>query len=101
FTDLAIAAVKIGMLSNKGIISAVSRALRRHRSCNIVLDPVMIATSGDSLLAPDAIETLRTELIPIASIVTPNLPEAAALTGASLARNEQEMEVQARGILFM
>jgi hydroxymethylpyrimidine/phosphomethylpyrimidine kinase len=61
----------------------------------------MIASSGERLLAPDAVELLRSELIPRALVVTPNLPEAAALTGASLARNEKEMEVQAREILAL
>lgn len=66
-----------------------------------MLDPVMIATSGDRLLAPDAVEALRKLLIPRALVVTPNLPEAAALAGASLARNEQEMEIQARELLAL
>jgi hydroxymethylpyrimidine/phosphomethylpyrimidine kinase len=79
----------------------VARALARHRAQTIVLDPVMIASSGGSLLAPDAIAALRGELIPRALVVTPNLPEAAALTGASLARNEAEMEAQARMILSL
>ena len=66
-----------------------------------MLDPVMIATSGDRLLAPDAVEALRKLLIPRALVVTPNLPEAAALVGASPARNEQEMEIQARELLAL
>jgi len=101
FSDLDIAAVKIGMLSQAVAIEAVARGLARHRAKNIVLDPVMIASSGDALLASQAIETLRRELIPRALVVTPNLPEAAALTDASLARNEGEMEVQAREILSL
>jgi len=101
FSDLDIAAVKIGMLSQAVAIEALARGLARHRAKNIVLDPVMIASSGDALLASQAIETLRRELIPRALVVTPNLPEAAALTGASLARNEGEMEVQAREILSL
>lgn len=99
FSDLDIAAVKIGMLSRTAAIEAVARGLTRHKAQNIVLDPVMVATSGDKLLAPDAVGALRRLLIPRALIVTPNLPEAAALTGASLARNEREMEIQARQIL--
>jgi hydroxymethylpyrimidine/phosphomethylpyrimidine kinase len=66
-----------------------------------VLDPVMMATSGDQLLAADAVEALRQVLIPRALVVTPNLPEAAALTGATAARNEQEMEIQARELLAL
>jgi len=99
FSDLDIAAVKIGMLSRVAAVEAVARGLTRHKANNIVLDPVMVATSGDKLLAPDAVGALRRLLIPRALIVTPNLPEAAALTGASVARNEKEMEAQARGIL--
>ena len=101
FADLAVSAVKIGMLSRVASVEAVAAGLARHRARNIVLDPVMAASSGDSLLAKEAIDTLRRELIPRALIVTPNLPEAAALIGASLARNEQEMEVQAREILTL
>jgi hydroxymethylpyrimidine/phosphomethylpyrimidine kinase len=101
YSDLDVGAVKIGMLSQIAAIRAVSRGLARHRARNIVLDPVMVAASGDRLLAPQAIAVLRDELIPRALVVTPNLPEAAALTGASLARSEAEMEVQARDILSL
>ena len=79
----------------------MAEGLERHRARNIVLDPVMVASSGDRLLGREAIEVLRSELIPLALVVTPNLPEAAALTGASLARNEQEMEAQAREMLSL
>jgi hydroxymethylpyrimidine/phosphomethylpyrimidine kinase len=101
FSDLDVGAVKIGMLSRAAAIEAVARGLVRHKAQNIVLDPVMVASSGDRLLAPDAVGALRRLLIPRALVVTPNLPEAAALTGASLARNEAEMEVQAREILAL
>ena len=101
FSDLDIGAVKIGMLSRAASIEAVARGLVRHKAKNIVLDPVMVASSGDRLLAPGAVGALRRLLIPRALVVTPNLPEAAALTGASLARNEEEMEVQAREILAL
>ena len=101
FSDLDIAAVKIGMLSQAATIETVAKALGRHRAKNIVLDPVMVATSGDRLLAVDAIEALRKLLIPRALVVTPNLPEAAALTGATVARNEREMEIQARELLAL
>jgi hydroxymethylpyrimidine/phosphomethylpyrimidine kinase len=101
FADFDVAAVKIGMLSRSPAIETVAKGLARHRAKNIVLDPVMVASSGDSLLARDAVEALRALLIPLALVVTPNLPEAAALTGASLARNEGEMEAQAREILSL
>jgi hydroxymethylpyrimidine/phosphomethylpyrimidine kinase len=101
FSDLDVAAVKIGMLSQAAIIETVAKGLGRHRARNIVLDPVMVATSGDRLLTADAVEALRKVLIPRALVVTPNLPEAAALTGATAARNEREMEIQARELLAL
>jgi hydroxymethylpyrimidine/phosphomethylpyrimidine kinase len=99
YSDLDIGAVKLGMLSRADIIEAAARGLTRHKARNIVLDPVMVASSGDKLLAPDAVGALRRLLIPRAIVVTPNLPEAAVLSGASLARNGPEMEAQARAIL--
>jgi hydroxymethylpyrimidine/phosphomethylpyrimidine kinase len=101
FSDLDVAAVKIGMLSQAATIETVAKGLDRHHAKNIVLDPVMVATSGDRLLIPDAVEALRKVLIPLALVITPNLPEAAALTGASVARNEKEMEIQARELLAL
>jgi hydroxymethylpyrimidine/phosphomethylpyrimidine kinase len=101
FSDLDIGAVKIGMLSQAATIEAVAQGLAAHHAKNIVLDPVMVATSGDRLLVPEAVEALRKLLIPRALVVTPNLPEAAALTGASVARNEREMEIQARELLAL
>lgn len=101
FSDLDVDAVKIGMLSRAASIEAVAKGLADHRAKNIVLDPVMVATSGDRLLAADAVEALRKLLIPRALVVTPNLPEAAALVGASPARNDKEMEVQARELLAL
>jgi hydroxymethylpyrimidine/phosphomethylpyrimidine kinase len=101
FSDLDVDAVKIGMLSQTSAIKTVAKGLARHKAKNIVLDPVMIASTGTALIAADAVEALRSELIPCALVVTPNLAEAAALIGASLARNEQEMEMQARKILAL
>ena len=99
FADLAVGAVKTGMLSSADIIEAVARALVRHKAANVVVDPVMVASSGDALLAQDAVGALRRLLIPRALIVTPNLAEAAALSGTRIARNENEMEAQARLVL--
>jgi hydroxymethylpyrimidine/phosphomethylpyrimidine kinase len=99
FDDLAVGAVKIGMLSRLATIEAVARALERNKAHNIVLDPVMVATSGARLIAPEAIAALRESLFPLALIVTPNVPEAAELTGEIPARNEHEMERQARRLL--
>ena len=102
FSDLDIGAVKIGMLSRAAAIEAVARGLARHKARNIVLDPVMVATSGDRLLAADAVGALRRLLIPRALIVTPNLPEAAALTGASArAQRARKWKSQAREILAL
>ena len=101
FSDLAVGAVKVGMLFRPATVEAVAEGLARHRARNIVLDPVTIASSGDSLLAGDVIEALRRRLIPRALLVTPNLPEAAALTGASRRATSSEMEMQAREILSL
>lgn len=101
FADLDVRAVKIGMLSQAAAIQAVAAGLDRHHAQNIVLDPVMVATSGDKLLAVDAVDALRRLLIPRASVVTPNLPEAAALLGGNIARNENEMAAQARALLAL
>lgn len=99
FADLDVAAVKIGMLSQPAVIAAVADGMRRHGAKNIVLDPVMVATSGDRLLAPEAIETLRRVLLPMALVVTPNLPEAAALLDETFADDEAAMRAQAERIL--
>jgi hydroxymethylpyrimidine/phosphomethylpyrimidine kinase len=95
FSDLDVRAVKIGMLSQPAVIEAVAAGLDRWKAKNIVLDPVMVATSGDRLLNPDAIDVLKRVLIPRALVITPNLPEAAALLDEPLARNEDEMLAQA------
>lgn len=101
FSDLAVDAVKIGMLSQVPAIEAVAARLDRHQAKNVVLDPVMIATSGDRLLAPAAVEVLRRELIPRALVVTPNLLEAAALLDAPPAQTEAEMRDQAQRLLAL
>ena len=101
FSDLAVNAVKIGMLSRVAAIEAVAEALSRHGARNIVLDPVMVATSGDNLLAPDAVEALRQLALPLADLLTPNLPEAAALLAEPLAGDETAMEDQARRLLAL
>ena len=81
FEDFDIRAVKIGMLATAEVIGCVADALEQHRPRFVVLDPVMVATSGAKLLADDALHALRTRLLPLASIVTPNIPEAELLTG--------------------
>ncbi|HVV80516.1 MAG TPA: bifunctional hydroxymethylpyrimidine kinase/phosphomethylpyrimidine kinase [Pseudolabrys sp.] len=99
FADLDVGAVKIGMLSQSAAIVSIAKALDRHKARNIVLDPVMIAASGARLLANDAVATLRKELISRALLITPNLPEAAALTGAPIAKTEADMAAQAKQLL--
>jgi hydroxymethylpyrimidine/phosphomethylpyrimidine kinase len=99
FCDLAVDAVKIGMLSQPNAIRAVAAGLDRWQQSLVVLDPVMVAASGASLLAPDAIDVLKRELFPRALIVTPNLPEAAALLDMPVASNEAEMRQQAEKLL--
>ena len=91
FDDIRIDAVKIGMLANAGIVRAVADALKRHRPTHVVLDTVMISKSNHALLAPDAVAALRDELLPLATLVTPNLPEAAALLGVESAVDEDAM----------
>lgn len=81
FSDLQVEAVKIGMLNDAGVIEAVAQALERWRPRWIVLDPVMVAKSGDALLRPEALGAMKARLLPLAHVVTPNLPEAAALLG--------------------
>ena len=100
FSDLAIDAVKIGMLGDAAAIAAVAAALDRHRARNVVLDPVMTASTGADLLQADAVGALRT-LIARADVVTPNLLEAAALTDAPLARDEAELQAQAQKLLAL
>lgn len=99
FSDLEIDAVKIGMLSQVSVIEAVASGLKEYNAKNIVFDPVMVTTSGDSLLAPDAVEAIKSILIPVADLLTPNLYEAAKLTGKPLATSNNAMIEQADMLL--
>lgn len=99
FADLDVKAVKIGMVAQPASIDAIAAGLTRWSPKHIVLDPVMVATSGDRLLAAEAVEALRTKLIPLASLITPNLPEAAALLDEAMAATEQAIESQGRRLL--
>ena len=91
FEDIRPAAVKVGMVSSAAIIEAVADALERHAAANIVVDPVMVATSGARLIGDDAIEALKARLLPLADVVTPNMPEAAVLAGFEVV-DETSME---------
>lgn len=93
--DLAVDAVKIGMLGDAATVDAVAAALGEHRPAYVVLDPVMVATSGDRLLAPEAVQALRSRLLSLADLITPNLPEAADLLGEPVAVDEAGMLEQA------
>ena len=95
--ELPPAAVKTGMLFNAGIIRAVAENFARHREVPLVVDPVMIATSGARLLRPDALRALQDRLLPLAALVTPNLDEAAALLGRPL-RSVDDLRWAARGM---
>jgi hydroxymethylpyrimidine/phosphomethylpyrimidine kinase len=99
--DLDVGAVKTGMLADADIVAAVSRSLRRVGRRPLVVDPVMVATSGDVLLAPDAVEAMRRDLVPLATLITPNLPEAASLLDASPAADEAEAVAQAKALRFL
>ena len=97
FTDIRPDAVKIGMVSSSPLIEKIAERLRFYQAENIVLDPVMAATSGSRLIAEEAVETLKKELIPLASLVTPNIPEAEILADMEI-RNKTEMEAAAEKI---
>ena len=101
FGDLDVRAVKIGMVAEFSVIEAIAAGLQRWSPRHVVLDPVMVATSGDRLLAADAVEGLRKKLIPRANLVTPNLPEAAALLGEPIASDEAAIESQGRRLLAL
>lgn len=100
FDDLEIGAVKIGMLGGPDSINAVAEGLARC-TAPVVLDPVMIAKSGDALLADDAVTVLREKMLPLADVLTPNLPEAARLLDAPEAGDEAEMLEQGRALLAL
>lgn len=100
FSDLAVAAVKIGMLSRASVIAAVAASLDRHAgTIPVVLDPVMVATSGDRLVGDDAVAALRGTLMRRADLITPNLPEAAALLDEPVAASEADAESQGQRLV--
>jgi hydroxymethylpyrimidine/phosphomethylpyrimidine kinase len=101
FGDLDIRAVKIGMLAQSATIDAIVTGLARWSPRAVVLDPVMVATSGDRLLAADAVDALRTKLIPRAALITPNLPEAAALLDEPVASSEAVIASQGQRLLAL
>ena len=98
--DIGAHAVKTGMLANAAIIDLVANKIRQHRLKNIVVDPVMVATSGDLLIEKSAVAALRSKLVPLAGVVTPNIPEAEVLTGMKL-RSADEIREAAKRIVQM
>lgn len=101
FSDLAVGAVKIGMVAELSVIGAIAAGLAKWRPKHVVLDPVMVATSGDRLLKADAIDALRDKLIAQAWLITPNLPEAAALLDEPVATSESAVADQGKRLLAL
>ena len=90
FTDIRPDAVKTGMVASSELIRVIAQKLKEYGAKNIVVDPVMVATSGAKLISDDAIETLKSELLPLADVITPNIPEAEVLSGMTI-KNEDDM----------
>ncbi len=97
FTDIYPDAVKIGMVSSAALIRVIAAELKKYQAKNIVVDPVMVATSGAKLINDDAVEALKEELLPLASVITPNIPEAEVLAGMKITSTE-DMITAARKI---
>jgi len=96
FTDIFPDAIKIGMVSDKGIIGVIAKKIKAYEAKNIVIDPVMVATSGARLIKEDAVEALKTDLFPLADLLTPNIPEAEVLTGLSIRSSEDMTRAAAK-----
>ena len=95
FTDIFPDAVKTGMVSSTGLIQVIADKLKQYQARNIVVDPVMIATSGSRLISEEAVEALKSQLLPLAAVLTPNIPEAEVLSGLTISGPE-DMERAAR-----
>ena len=100
-SDIHVGAIKTGMLATADIIAAVAESLSAYPQIPFVLDPVMVATSGDRLLEEDAIQTLIEKLLPLATVITPNLHEAAVLLNTSVAQNLAQMQSQGEKIIAL
>lgn len=92
FTDICPDSVKIGMVSNSQLISVIAERLTFYKAKNIVVDPVMVSTSGSKLLQDEAISTLKEQLLPLATVVTPNIPEAEILSGMKITTADEMRE---------
>lgn len=98
-SDLAVGAVKTGMLADAETVQLVAGLIKRWSKGPVVVDPVMVATSGDLLLEPEAVESVKRDLLPLAMVATPNVPEAAALLGAHPAKDEPALIAQGKALL--
>lgn len=99
FSDIAVSSVKVGMVANAEIAKEVGTTLAKYRNLILVVDPVMVAKGGSPLLDKRAIQAVKDNLLPLATIVTPNLPEAAILLGSSIAKSEEDMIYQGKALL--
>ena len=97
--DVRVDAIKIGMIATAAIADAVADALAPHKGIPVVLDPVMVAKGGAALLDPDAVSSVKRCLLPLATVITPNLPEAASLLGDQVATDRQAMAAQAKALV--
>ncbi|MFR6344078.1 MAG: bifunctional hydroxymethylpyrimidine kinase/phosphomethylpyrimidine kinase [Christensenellales bacterium] len=100
FTDIDVHAVKVGMLSGAEQMQAVAQRLSQYRPQNVVIDPVMVAKGGCALMQPEALDTMRRLILPLADILTPNLPEAEALSGMQI-RSDKDMQKAAQAMMQM
>ena len=91
-TDIFPDAVKIGMVASSALIKVIASSIKKYSLKNVVVDPVMVATSGARLITEEAITTLKEELLPLATVITPNIPEAEILSGLSITSKEQMIE---------
>ena len=95
FTDISPDAVKIGMVSSGALLHVIAEKLQEYKARNIVVDPVMIATSGARLISEEAVEVLKNSLLPMAALVTPNIPEAEVLSGRKIVTSEDMIKAAA------
>ncbi len=97
FTDIVPDAIKTGMVASSSLIGTIAEKLIQYDAKNLVIDPVMVATSGAKLISDEAIETLKTKLLPLATVITPNIPEAEVLSGMTI-ETKEDMEAAAKHI---
>ena len=101
FTDIYPDAVKIGMVSSSGLIEMIAKKFKEYKAENIVVDPVMVATSGARLISEDAIETLKKELLPLATLITPNIPEAEVLSEMKITDEASTVEAAKKSVKIL